>query len=70
MYTSKERVIRDGYLIAFEGEVMSDEEAAARGLLVSEEDKPKRKTNRRKPKPKAEPAEDEAEKDYDEGEEA
>ena len=68
MYTSKERVIRDGYLIAFEGEVMSDEEAAARGLLVSEEDKPKRKTNRRKPK--AEPAEDEAEEDYDEDEEA
>ncbi len=68
MYTSKERVIRDGYLIAFEGEVMSDEEAAARGLLVSEEDKPKRKTNRRKPKPKAEPAEDEAEEDYDEDE--
>lgn len=70
MYTSKERVIRDGYLIAFEGEVMSDEEAAARGLPVSEEDKPKRKTNRRKPKPKAEPAEDESEKDYDEDEEA
>lgn len=68
MYTSKERVIRDGYLIAFEGEVMSDEEAAARGLPVSEEDKPKRKTSRRKPK--AEPAEDEAEKDYDEDEEA
>lgn len=68
MYTSKERVIRDGYLIAFEGEVMSDEEAAARGLPVSEEDKPKRKTNRRKAKPKAEPVEDE--EDYDEDEEA
>lgn len=71
MYTSKERVIRDGYLIAFEGEVMSDEEAQARGLLGSQEDKPKRKSsNRRKPKPKAEPVEDEAEEDYDEDEEA
>lgn len=75
MYTSKERVIRDGYLIAFEGEVMSDEEAQARGLLGSQEDKPKRKSaTRRKQKPKAEPvedeAEDEAEEDYDEEEEA
>lgn len=70
MYTSKERVIRDGYLVAFEGEVMSDEDAAARGLLVPEEDKPKRKASRRKTKTKAEPAEDEAEEDYDEDEEA
>lgn len=70
MYTSKERVIRDGYLVAFEGEVMSDEEAAARGLLASEEEKPKRKASRRKTKPKAEPAEDEDDEDYDEDEEA
>lgn len=69
MYTSKERVIRDGYLIAFEGEVMSDEEAAKRGLLDPEpEQKPKAKSTRRKAKPKAEPAEDE--EDYDEDEEA
>lgn len=69
MYTSKERVIRDGYLIAFEGEVMSDEEAAKRGLLDPEpEQKPKAKSTRRKAKPKAEPVEDE--KDYDEDEEA
>lgn len=69
MYTSKERVIRDGYLIAFEGEVMSDEEAAKRGLFDPEpEQKPKAKSTRRKAKPKAEPVEDE--EDYDEDEEA
>lgn len=69
MYTSKERVIRDGYLIAFEGEVMSDEEAAKRGLLDPEpEQKSKAKSTRRKAKPKAEPVEDE--EDYDEDEEA
>lgn len=69
MYTSKERVIRDGYLIAFEGEVMSDEEAAKRGLLDPEpEQKPKAKSTRRKAKPKAEPVEDD--EDYDEDEEA
>lgn len=69
MYTSKERVIRDGYLIAFEGEVMSDEEAAKRGLLDPEpEQKPKAKSTRRKAKPKAEPVEDE--EGYDEDEEA
>lgn len=32
MYTSKERVIRDGRLIAFAGEIMSDAEALRRGL--------------------------------------
>lgn len=72
MFTSKKRVIRDGYLIAFEGEVMSDEEAAARGLLDPEpEEKLKAKPTRRKakPKPKPEPVEDEGE-DYDEDEEA
>lgn len=34
MYTSHERVERDGFLVAYEGEVMSDEEATRRGLLV------------------------------------
>lgn len=33
MYTSEERVIRDGYLIAFEGEEMTEAEAESRGLL-------------------------------------
>lgn len=68
MFTSKKRVIRNGFLVAFEGEVMSDEEAAARGLLDPEpEEKPKAK-----PKPKPEPVEDEDEDDegYDEDDEA
>lgn len=72
MFTSKKRVIRNGFLVAFEGEVMSDEEAAARGLLDPEpEEKLKAKPTRRKakPKPKPEPVEDEGE-DYDEDEEA
>lgn len=65
MFTSEKRVIRDGYLVAFAGETMSDEEAAARGLLTHEaEDKPKRKTTRRKAKPKQEP--EEVEEDLDE----
>lgn len=33
IYTSPDRVIRDGHLIAFAGETMSQEEAARRGLL-------------------------------------
>lgn len=66
MFTSKKRVIRNGFLVAFEGEVMSDEEAAARGLLDPEpEEKPKAK-----PKPKPEPVEDEDDEGYDEDEEA
>lgn len=72
MFTSKKRVIRNGFLVAFEGEVMSDEEAAKRGLLDPEpEEKLKAKPTRRKakPKPKPEPVEDEGE-DYDEDEEA
>lgn len=71
MFTSKKRVIRNGFLVAFEGEVMSDEEAAARGLLDPEpEEKPKAKTTRRKPKPKPELVEDEDDEGYDEDEEA
>lgn len=37
MYTSKERVVRDGHLVAFEGEVMTDDEASKRGLADSAE---------------------------------
>lgn len=44
MFKSETRVIRDGRLVAFEGEEMTDEEAARRGLLKSEEKpKPRRK---------------------------
>lgn len=39
MFTSHERVVRNGYLIAFAGEVMSDEEAARRGLLDHPDEK-------------------------------
>ena len=48
MYTSKKRVTRDGYLIAYKGERMSDEEARSRGL--AEDEKPKRGATRRKAK--------------------
>ena len=43
MYTVPERIERDGFLVAYEGEVMSMEEAEARGILVEEtvEDAPK-----------------------------
>lgn len=64
MFTSNKRVIRDGYLVAFEGEVMSDEEAAKRGLL--DEEKPKSKATRRKPKPKPDPVDDDYEEDEEE----
>ena len=33
-YTSPKRVVRNGHLVAFEGETMSDEEAVKRGLAV------------------------------------
>lgn len=33
MFVSKERVERDGFLVAYEGEVMSMEDAEERGLL-------------------------------------
>ena len=40
MFTCEERVERDGHLIAFEGEVMTDEEAAKRGLAPAPEKEP------------------------------
>lgn len=33
-YTSPKRVVRDGHLVAFEGEVMSTIEAVRRGLAI------------------------------------
>ena len=33
-YTSHKRVVRDGHLVAFEGEVMSTDEAVRRGLAI------------------------------------
>ena len=38
MFVCKERVIRNDRLVAFEGEEMTDEEAAARGLAVEPEE--------------------------------
>ena len=49
MYTSTKRVTRDGRLVAYKGETMSDDEARERGLL--KEEKPKGKAPRRKAKP-------------------
>lgn len=37
MYTCPARIERDGWLVAFEGERMSVEEAARRGLLAGAE---------------------------------
>lgn len=36
LYISKERVERDGVLVAWKGEPMSHEEAARRGLLADD----------------------------------
>lgn len=48
VFTAEERVVRDGVLIAFAGEVMTNEEAMERGLLVvageEQDSKPKAKT--------------------------
>lgn len=49
-FTSHERVERDGYLVSFEGEVMTIDEAVQRGLVSQKQtraaggEKPKRKT--------------------------
>lgn len=48
MYVSKERVTRDGRLVAYKGEEMSEAEAIERGLIKA--DRPKAKTARRKAK--------------------
>lgn len=46
VFTANERVVRDGMLIAFAGEVMTNEEAMERGLLAAseKETEPKAKT--------------------------
>ena len=59
MYTSTKRVTRDGRLVAYAGETMSDDEARERGLL--KEEKPKGKAPRRKAKPEPEDAPEEHE---------
>ena len=42
-YVCPERVERDGYLVAFEGEVMTMNEAVKRGLVADEPEGPKGK---------------------------
>lgn len=61
MYTSTKRVTRDGRLVAYKGETMSDDEARERGLL--KEEKPKGKVPRRKAKPDDAPEESEDEEE-------
>ncbi len=58
MYVSKERVVRDGYLIAHEGEEMTDDDAKARGLIDAP--KPKTKAKRAAAKKETEATEAEA----------
>ncbi len=58
MYVSKERVVRGGYLIAHEGEEMTDDEAKARGLIDAP--KPKAKARKTAAKKEAEAAEADA----------
>ncbi len=66
MFVSKERVTRDGYLIAYEGEEMSEEEAARRGLLTEGRpsdgepgpvaDEPSEEASEENPEPEEKPA--------------
>jgi hypothetical protein len=50
MYTSPGRVERDGWLVAYEGEEMSMDEAARRGLITEGEPEPDKPAPRRKRK--------------------
>lgn len=61
LYRVPERVERDGRLVAFEGELMSIEEAKRRGIYLAAVDKPaekpaakKRAPRKRAPKKQAE----------------
>jgi len=46
-YICQKRVERDGYLVAFEGEVMSMDEAVKRGLVPDKPEEPKKPEKRR-----------------------
>ena len=45
-FTCPRRVERGGYLVAFEGEVMTMDEAVKRGLVSDEPEEPKRQAKR------------------------
>ena len=42
MYTVKERIERNGVLVAFAGKVITDQQARELGLLVDEAEKPEK----------------------------
>ena len=44
-YTAPSRIVRGGFLVAFEGEVMTDDEAVERGLVTPAKSEPKPKRN-------------------------
>lgn len=50
MYVCDKRVIRDGHLVAFEGEVMTEDEARRRGLVEEPKATAKRSVRKRAPK--------------------
>lgn len=54
LFTCPKRVERDGYLVAFEGEIMSEDDARKRGLLAGDA-KPE---TPKKPEQPKEPADD------------
>lgn len=56
LYTCPERVERDGYLVAYEGERMSMAEAERRGLLEKPAEEPAKKPAAKKPAAKRAPA--------------
>ena len=49
IYVSPERVERDGRLVAFAGEAMTEDEARARGLIADEPKPEPKKQAARKP---------------------
>ena len=46
MYVSPKRIVRNGFLVAYKGEVMGLDEAARRGLVADEPDQPKKPARR------------------------
>ena len=52
LYRVPERVERDGRLVAFEGELMSIEEAKRRGIYLAASDKPAEKPAAKKRAPR------------------
>ena len=50
MYVSNERIERNGYLIAYKGEVMTEAEARRRGIYAEPQPEPKPKSKRARKK--------------------